>query len=184
MAPARCGISWARGYAFDALHGGATDRSPRFQGRFTHATYHGDKVMASLWLIDPAALPKLPARTRKLKQGPLIDLTALQSAITQHVLDDENVWLATTKATNNLQDLNWCMHDLLVFIGCLSSGDFKGSEWCEDSQGNLHACDAYAMGYDDTAKRRVNNSVSFYLKFSLTNDHVLKLALISCHLSS
>lgn len=139
--------------------------------------------MASLWRADPATLPAPSARTRKLRQGPLIDLAALQQAIVDGVLEDEDVWLATTKAEHNLEDLTWTMRDLLDCIGCLSPADFKGSEWCEDSQRNQHACDAYAINYDDTVQRRVCNSCSYYLKFSLTDDGALTLVLISCHLS-
>lgn len=112
----------------------------------------------------------------------MIDLAALQQAITNGGLGDDDVWLATTKAEHNVEDLTWSLRDLLDCIGCLVPTDFKCSEWCDDSYGGTHACDSYAICYDDSACVRARSSCSYYLKFSLDEEGGLMLVVISCHL--
>lgn len=136
--------------------------------------------MARLWRIDPAGVPR-PSRTRKIRGGPLIDLAALQQAIADGALDENGVWLATRKAEHQVQDLEWTYDDLLECVTHLLPQDFKGAEWCDDRYGNTHACDAYAITYDDHVCRRVKDGCSFYLKFSLDGDGDLTLIVISCH---
>ena len=144
--------------------------------------------MASLWLVDPkkVAFPRVANPTKaelKLGSKPLVDLSGLQQAIKTGALGDDDVWPATRRAENNLEDLKWIFGDLLDCIACLSSADFKGAEWCEDRNGNWHPCDAYAIRYDHLAKCRVRYSdINYYLKFSLEEDGALTLVLISCHL--
>lgn len=137
--------------------------------------------MTSLWRVDPVKLPPKQARTRKIRGGPLIDLAALQQAITDGRLSDDDVWLATKRAEHKVEDLTWSLRDLLGCIGCLAPSDFKGSEWCEDSYGGTHACDAYAICYDDHACVRARNSCCYYLKFSMDDKGGLRLVVISCH---
>lgn len=138
--------------------------------------------MTPLWLIDPTGLAGPANGRRKIGRKPLINLTGLQQAITDGVLND--VWVGTERAENMLEDFGWTIDDLLDCIECLSPADHKGAEWCEDSYGNWHACDAYAIRYDHVAKRRVRHSdINYYLKFSLDEDGALTLVLISCHLS-
>lgn len=137
--------------------------------------------MASLWLVDPAGLVRRTRGSRKIGREPLIDLARLQQAIATGALDD--VWVGTEKAENNLEDLSWTVGDLLDCIACLATSDHKGAEWCEDSYGHWHPCDAYAIRYDHLGKCRVRYSdINYYLKFSLDRDGALTLVLISCHL--
>ena len=137
--------------------------------------------MATLWLIDPAGLVRPANGRRKIGSKPLIDLVGLQQAIASGELND--VWVGTERAENNLEDFAWTVGDLLDCIACLSTSDHKGAEWCEDSYGGWHPCDAYAIRYDHIAKRRVRYSdINYYLKFSLDEDGALTLVLIGCHL--
>lgn len=144
--------------------------------------------MATLWLVDPATLPKPSAKTRKIGRKPLIDLAGLQAAIHSGALDDEDVWLATLKCENNVQDLSWSMRHLLDCLRCLkplprkSGGDFKNSEWCLDSTGRWRACDAYAIRYDETRRCRSSAGLEFFLKFSIDENGALTLVMISAHL--
>lgn len=137
--------------------------------------------MTTLWLIDPTGLTRPVNGRRKIGRKPLIDLAGLQRAIARGELGD--VWVGTERAENGLEDLVWTVDDLLDCVACLSPTDHRGAEWCEDSYGNWHACDAYAIRYDHVAKCRVRYSdINYYLKFSLDEDGALTLVLISCHL--
>lgn len=137
--------------------------------------------MATLWLIDPATLASPSGSGRKIGRRPLIDLAGLQQAIRDGRLKD--VWVGVTKTEDRLEDLGWSYDDLLDCVACLSGQDFKGAEWCEDSYGDWHPCDAYAICYDYVAKCRDRYShINYYLKFSLDEEGVLTLVLIRCHL--
>ncbi len=137
--------------------------------------------MTSLWLIDRQALPERSPRRRRIGSTPLIDLAGLQQAIRDGQLKD--VWVGTKPTENKLKDLGWTFDDLLDCVACLTPQDFKNAEWCEDSYGGWHPCDAYAIRYDDVAKRRVRYSdINYYLKFSLDEAGGLTLVLIRCHL--
>lgn len=139
--------------------------------------------MPSLWLIAPAKLSPPSKNRRKIGSDPLIDLAALQAAINDATLGDDDVWPATKKAEKNLEDLVWTFRDLLDCIASLLPTDHKSAEWCEDRKGNWHPCDAYAIRYDHLGKCRVRYSdINYYLKFSLDQNGALTLVLISCHL--
>lgn len=136
--------------------------------------------MASLWLIDPAALVRPSGNKRNIGRKPLIDLHGLQQVIHGGTLE---VWVGSKPTEHKLEDLGWSFSDVLDCIACLSHKDFKNAEWCEDSYGNWHPCDAYAIRYDDEAKCRAHYSdINYYLKFSLNEDSELTLVLLRCHL--
>jgi len=137
----------------------------------------------SLWLIAPATLSPPPKGKRKIGSDPLIDLEALQAAINDATLGDDDVWLATAKCNTNVQDLQWSIRDLLDCVGCLQPGDHRGAEWCDDGEGKWVACDAYAIRYDDTKGCRTRHGLEFYLKFSIDEDDFLMLIMVSVHLS-
>lgn len=139
--------------------------------------------MPSLWLIDPATLSPPPKGKRKIGSDPLIDLEALQAAINDATLGDDDVWLATTRCTTKVQDLKWTFRNLLDCVGCLQSGDHRGAEWCDDGTGQWFACDSYAIHYDDTKGCRSRHGLEFYLKFSIDEDDFLMLIMVSVHLS-
>lgn len=143
--------------------------------------------MASLWLVDPASLKPPTQSRRKIGPKPLIDLAGLQEAIRNGALDDEDVWLATRKCENNLQDLDWSVRKLLDCVQCLTpyqhrgSHDFRNSEWCQDRNGNWCACDAYAIRYDEVRQCRSSGGLELFLKFSIDEDGALTLVMISAH---
>ena len=137
--------------------------------------------MTSLWLVDPNGLTPPAQGKRKIGGRPLFDLEGLQQAIKSGEVGE--VRFATQKVENNLEDLQWELDELLDCINCLTSADHKGAEWCEDRNGHWHACDAYAIRYDHVSRCRTRyGNINYYLKFSLEEDGVLTLVLISCHL--
>ena len=138
--------------------------------------------MAPRWLVDPSTLVKSPGGKRKIGRKPLIDLAALQEAIQNGSLDEDDLWLGTGKAERDLENLRWTFRDALDCIACLRPEDHKGAEWCEDRSGCWHPCDAYAIRYDDAERCRLRHSdFNYYLKFSLGRNGGLTLVLISCH---
>ena len=140
--------------------------------------------MATLWLVDPAALPKPSAKARKIRRKPLIDLAGLQAAISTGVLEDDDVWLATRSSDEGLQTLEWTVGDLLDCVRCLHTNDHRGAEWCDNGKNQWFACDAYAIRYDDTRRcRNPHSDVEYYLKFSIDENGSLTLIMIRVHLS-
>ncbi|MBS0213662.1 MAG: hypothetical protein JSR26_10860 [Proteobacteria bacterium] len=113
----------------------------------------------------------------------VIDLAGLQQAISTGALGDGDVWMAG-RSSDQLQDLQWDVGDLLECIARLAAADHKGAEWCEDGRGNWYLCDAYSIPYDDTRRCRDPRSfVAYYLKFSIDEDGSLQLIMLRNHLS-
>lgn len=141
--------------------------------------------MASLWLVEPSSLPQRRGTVRKIRiaRQPLIDLEGLKAAITRGVLSEDDVWLATRKCDQELQALRWTRPDLLDCIACLRPDDHRGAEWCCDSSGRWHACDAYRLRYDEARRCRDPRALEFYLKFSIDEEGSLLLVMVSAHLS-
>jgi hypothetical protein len=140
--------------------------------------------MATLWLVDPATLPKRSDKTRKIGRKPLIDLAGLQAAISTGALEDDDVWLATRSSDEGLQTLEWTVGDLLDCVRCLHTHDHRGAEWCDNGKNRWFACDAYAIRYDDTRRcRNILSDVEYYLKFSIDENGSLTLIMIRVHLS-
>lgn len=84
-----------------------------------------------------------------------------------------------------MEMLQWTVEDALACINCLKPEDFCNAQWCQDKWGNWHACDSYAIRYDDTNKKRIRNTyLSYYIKFSIKDGDRISLILVSCHVSS
>jgi len=145
--------------------------------------YHGDKLMASLWLVDPATIKRPTSAKRKIGSKPLIDLDGLQAAIRDGALEEGDVWLATGGCNKDMQNLEWTIEDLLACMQCLCPVDHRGAEWCEISAGRWFACDVYVIRYDEKSRRRSPQSLEFYLKFSIDEAGSLTLVMVRVHLS-
>ena len=144
--------------------------------------------MPALWLIDPATLRRPSGRTRKFGRTPLIDLVGLQAAINSGQLGDDDVVLATRDCTKDLAKFPWAIQDLLDCLKCVrpfrtqGHHDFKGSEWCQSSDGRWLPCDVYVIRYDEGERRWSHHGLEIYLKFSISDDDELELIMISVHL--
>lgn len=113
--------------------------------------------------------------------GPLIDLKAIQSAISNGAISPDSVWIATEKAEDDLEKLQWNEDRICDLIAALSSSDYHQSEWCTSSSNSKHPCDAYVIRFDDEENVRDWRAPEYYIKFSLT-PYGLTVCVVSCHL--
>jgi hypothetical protein len=129
--------------------------------------------------LPPASLTKT---NRSIQGGPLLDLAAIQQAIASGQLSEDTVWVATDGADEDLYKLQWDTRRVCDLICALEAGDYHASEWATSSSNSTHACDAYAINFDDEAGVRDWRGPEYYIKFSL-NAIGITICLISCHLS-
>ncbi len=137
----------------------------------------------SVWNVDVTtlSLPK-KERTRKIGRRPLMDLGVIQAAIADGLLVDDDLWPATRRCRNSLQDYEWTYADVLQLFSCLRAEDYKGSEWCDVDGGRTVAADVYTIAYDDKRRERSRTGLVFYVKFSIDDAGGLTLILVQCHL--
>jgi hypothetical protein len=129
---------------------------------------------------DPANL-----RSRLIRGGPLIKLGALQELLASGTFDtDEQFWIATDKCENDLRKELWSVDDVLqILLKMDASEDYRKSEWCQVAGGRMVACDVYATRFDAVHQRRHPQGLEVYMKFSIDDDSVVTIALVSCHAS-
>ena len=113
----------------------------------------------------------------------MIDLPALQRAIQSGAIDEDSVDVVNRKCDKDLDNLSWGFGDVLDCLLEATNADFKGSEWCETTLGRCLPCDAYSIPYDDESKCRTRGALKYYLKFSLDEGDILRLQMVSTHLS-
>lgn len=90
----------------------------------------------------------------------------------------------TRKCRNDALNLGFNNHDLFELLkAAVTTGLFKGSEWCEDRPGgNWAACDSYAVRrneFDEETETYV--LCHYFVKFCIA-DTGQALLTISCHL--
>ena len=140
---------------------------------------------SALWAVDPATItPFNPAkpRQRNISGGPLINLEALQALLKSGSFETDHLWLATDKCVRDLQNERWSTEDVLYMLLNLVSGeDYGKSEWCQVKGGQMVPCDAYKTFFDAERKSRNPRALPVYIKFSINDDGLLTIALVSCH---
>jgi hypothetical protein len=137
----------------------------------------------NVWKVSVGTLsPPKKGQTRKIGRQPLIDLGAVQAAIAGGLLVDDDVWPATRRCWNSLEDYEWSFADVLQMFSCLRAEDYKESEWCDVDGGRTVPADVYTIPYDDKRRERSRNGLVFYVKFSIDNAGGLTLVLVQCHL--
>lgn len=124
----------------------------------------------------------LTEASRRIPDGPLLDLAEIQGAIAAGEFSGDCVWVATEKADDDLYKLQWDEDRVCDLICALDAADYRNSEWCQSSSKSKHACDSYVVRFDDEDGVRDSRAPEYYLKFSL-NATGLTICLISCHLS-
>jgi hypothetical protein len=139
------------------------------------------------WTIALAQIPAYdPAnpRSRLIRGGPLIKLKALQSLLSSGNFDNEQLWIATDKCENDLRKEQWSVNDVLqMLVNMDGAEDYSQSEWCQVAGGRMLPCDIYKTRFDAVHKRRHPQGLPVYLKFSIDDDGIVAIALVSCHAS-
>ncbi|WP_156523243.1 hypothetical protein [Bordetella ansorpii] len=150
----------------------------------------------SLWLCAPGELPPHDGKKKSLA-GPLFDLASLQKLLAAGALDlanDSHFYVATDDCWADMKALKWVPARhlrqalmLLVPKPRKDQGDYLNSQWAEDSDGNWHPCDAYAICLDESNEDvfvRAKGAPQTYIKFSIDQSGCVCLFLLSCHASS
>lgn len=131
----------------------------------------------------PAYDPEKP-RSRLIRVGPLIDLEALQALLSSGDFDTEQLWFATDKCEKDLRKEQWSVEDVLqMLVNLDGAADYSKSEWCQVLNGDMVACDVYTTRYDSVHRRRHQQGLPVYLKFSIDDSGTVTIALVSCHAS-
>lgn len=144
-------------------------------------TYHdGNKlVILSARGTNP---PAANSSARDIPGGPLYPVTEVLAVLDQgeQVL---KVW--TRKCAQDLQALTFDADAALRLVrDALTSGRFKGAEWCTDNGYSWAACDAYTLRRNEWVPvLRREEACNYYVKFAIGKTGKL-LLLVSCHLSS
>jgi hypothetical protein len=133
-------------------------------------------AVVSAYSAEP---PDEAART-KIRGGPIYDLKTIRelAARTSAIV----AW--TAKCRRDIRALfsnEW--QAVGTLLGSLEACDYLHSEWCENAEGFVAACDAYAIEREETTQAGRDVRVAYFLKFAISTAGSLIL-LVSCHLSS
>lgn len=129
-----------------------------------------------------SSLPPSESADRKIIGGPLYELSQVLSVLSQ----GESVikpW--TRKCISDLKKYNLDHSDVLDLLKCaLTTGIFKGSEWCVAKPGGAWAaCDSYQVFRSEWVEyAHKNMQFEYYVKFAIGKSGNLILT-VSCHLS-
>ncbi|OQC18063.1 hypothetical protein [Candidatus Skiveiella danica] len=139
---------------------------------------------SNLWLSDVGgSIPSDAGQRRRISGGPLLDLKALQEIIASGQLSVDNIWPATRRCRNSLEDYRWSFDTVLEIFSCLLPEDYKNSEWCGVDGNRTVPCDVYRVCFDDVRRKRNPNACEVYLKFSIDDAGALTLVLVQSHFS-
>jgi hypothetical protein len=138
----------------------------------------------NLWLRDlgESILPGA-GQSRRIHGGPLLDLKALQGVISSGQLTTDNIWPATRRCRNSLEDYTWSFDIVLELFSCLLPQDYKNSEWCGVDGNRTVPCDVYRVCFDEVRRKRNPSACEVYLKFSIDDTGALTLVLVQSHFS-
>ncbi|UXH77137.1 type II toxin-antitoxin system MqsR family toxin [Roseateles amylovorans] len=144
------------------------------------------------WRRDPGLSPSAQGtrKTRAIKGGALLDLTALQALLRSETFDLDALWFATSGARRDREKYRWSNAEVLEVLLALRDparshhNDYLKSEWCEvDGENGRRwvACDVYQLSFDFVRGHRHPQGVALYLKFSVESDGLVAIVLASCH---
>jgi len=114
----------------------------------------------------------------KIASGPLYELARVQKL----VQEEEKLKAWTEKCRRDVR--KWFDDDLAKvasLIGALKTTDYIDSEWCENGNGAVAACDAYSIHCVETAPATGQAlQMEYFLKFAVSKTGALVL-MVSCH---
>lgn len=137
--------------------------------------------MASLAVVSAYDMePPDEAARARIRGGPIYDLKRVRelAARTSPIV----AW--TVKCRRDIRALfsnEW--EAVGTLLGSLEGGHYLHSEWCENGEGFVAACDAYAIEREETTQAGRDVRVAYFVKFAISRAGSLIL-LVSCHLSS
>lgn len=137
--------------------------------------------MPVLWKIARASLKQPTPSRRAIKGGPVFDLSVLQALVADGELTEDEIWVATDRCEQDLENEGWSYEDVLHMLSCLKPVDFQKAEWCQVKGGEMYPCDVYRLHFDFDRHERNARGLEVYLKFSVSDDNQLTLVLVSCH---
>lgn len=159
--------------------------------------------MSLYWKRDPAHLPPPPAKgsrkSREIKGGRLLSLTALQALLSTGSFDLDALVFGTRGARDDREKNRWKNADVLNMLMLLREpaakvkgavedrNDYVKSEWCEvEAEVDMRwvACDVYRMNIDLARLQRDRNGTEIYFKFSVEDDGSITIVMASCHPST
>ncbi len=128
------------------------------------------------------SLPASENAGRKIMGGPLYERNQVLSVLSQGV-SVISPW--TRKCISDLKKYSMDHADVLELLKCaLTTGIFKGSEWCIAKPGGAWAaCDSYQVIRSEWVENAHKNmQFEYYVKFAIGKSGNLILT-VSCHLS-
>lgn len=128
------------------------------------------------------SLPASENAGRKIMGGPLYERNQVLSVLSQGV-SVISPW--TRKCISDLKKYSMDHADVLELLKCaLTTGIFKGSEWCVAKPGgSWAACDSYQVIRSEWVENAHKNmQFEYYVKFAIGKSGNLILT-VSCHLS-
>jgi len=128
------------------------------------------------------SLPASENASRKIMGGPLYERNQVLSVLSLGV-SVISPW--TRKCISDLKKYNLDHSDVLELLKCaLTTGIFKGSEWCVAKPGGAWAaCDSYQVIRSEWVENAHKNmQFEYYVKFAIGKSGNLILT-VSCHLS-
>lgn len=133
------------------------------------------------WRVDPGTFRGAGA-SRRISDGPLIRLEAVQALLKSGTFETDQLWFATEKCEKDLLKESWSINDVLqMLVDMDEAEDYYKSEWCEVFGERFLPCDVYRTPFDAVRKRRHRTGLRVYIKFSIEVDGTLTIALVSCH---
>lgn len=122
-----------------------------------------------------------PEVARKIANGPLYPRAQVEAILAKGAM---TVVLWTEDCNSDVVvKLGWETSDVVALVKhALSTGRFKGSEWCDQRpSGPVAACDAYSVKnieWNQAAKKDL--PVEYYVKFAISKPGT-HLLVASCH---
>jgi hypothetical protein len=124
--------------------------------------------------------PPISGESMKIASGPLYELSRIKELAQR----ERGVFLWTRKCRHDTEVLAFDLDDVSALILELQEWGYRNSEWCENGNGGLAACDAYAlsrMEWNEAAHKKM--TANYFLKLAIGAAGAVILV-VSCHLSN